>query len=575
VLGALFIAAVSLGLWVGTSVAAPAAAQTLRPELATLLTERGKADFVVEFKETPDLSPALGMSWEERGQFVVKTLEAANARLHAPARRYLAGRNLRHESFLVGNLLYVFDGDETAARWLAALPEVKRVREPITLQLPPITVNEAMPLVQGAPTWGLNDTGATRFWTTFGVKGADIVVANIDSGVQYDHPALIGQFKCASPTDAKCWRDPRRECGSAGACDKNGHGTHTMGTMVAKDDNALPHIAGMAPQAKWIACKGCSNKTCSEFSLNTCADWILSPGGSPADRPHVVNNSWGGTGGDDWYRAKVVAWQAAGIFPAFSAGNAGPRCNTLGSPGDYQESFASAAHDSNRAIASFSSRGPSPTFGHDPYTKPNISAPGVGVISTVPTDGWASLNGTSMASPHTAGAVALLWSCNPALKGQIAQTIQLLQNTAGAAPVGNCGVPPDGQGNYTYGYGYLDVLAAGLQACGGTPTPKLSVAAIAPSASCTSRSVTARVNIVDDSAQPVGGAAVTGTWTRPSGGTMAMTQGTDTAGVATFNMRALAKGTYQFCVDGVTKSGFTYDAGANVETCDTVVYSCQ
>jgi hypothetical protein len=180
----------------------------------------------------------------------------------------------------------------------------------------------------------------------------------------------------------------------------------------------------------------------------------------------VVNNSWGGGGGDTWYQAKVQAWVAAGVFPAFSAGNSGSGCSTLGSPGDYQESFGSAAHDSGRNIAGFSSRGPS-AFGDDPYTKPNISAPGVSVCSSVPTDGWdCGYSGTSMASPHTAGAVALLWSCNPGLVGQIDQTFQILQTAANTPPAGNCGAPPDGEGNYTFGYGYLDILAAGMSWCG-------------------------------------------------------------------------------------------------------------
>jgi hypothetical protein len=246
-----------------------------------------------------------------------------------------------------------------------------------------------------------------------------------------------------------------------------------MGTIVADDDPSLTYIAGMAPDAKWIACKGCENSSCSSFALNACADWILAPGGSTSNRPNVVNNSWGGGGGDTWYQAKVNAWRAAGIFPAFSAGNAGAGCSTLGSPGDYQESFGSAAHDSGRNIASFSSRGPT-AFGHTPYTKPNISAPGVSVCSTVPGSGWScGYSGTSMASPHTAGAVALLWSCNPSLVGAIDVTFQALQNSANTPPAGTCGAPPDGQGNYTYGYGYLDVLNAGVATCGGIATGTL------------------------------------------------------------------------------------------------------
>ncbi len=325
--------------------------------------------------------------------------------------------------------------------------------------------------------WGIIDTRADQFWSAFGVQGDGIVVANIDSGVEYYHSALYPNYKCAAnPSDPACWFDPGTiNCIGldGGPCDTPYlgiyHGTHTMGTMVADDNPNLLYQVGMAPNSHWIACLGCPLGGCPEFDINSCADWILAPGGDPANRPNVVNNSWGGGGGNPWYLDKVNAWRAAGIFPAFSAGN-NYFCDSIESPGDYQESFASAAHDVNRVIADFSSKGPS-SFGDDPYTKPNLSAPGVDIISTQPGENWDALSGTSMASPHTAGAVALLWSCNPSLVGQVDLTFQILQGTTDLAPAGSCGAPPDGEGNYTYGYGYLDVYNQGLLWCG--PTGKL------------------------------------------------------------------------------------------------------
>ena len=190
--------------------------------------------------------------------------------------------------------------------------------------------------------WGITDLKANQFWTGFGVKGDGILVANIDTGVQWNHPALVNQFKCTGdPTNTACWNDPANICGAGGACDNNGHGTHTMGTMVGKDDPTLAYTVGMAPNAKWIACKGCESTSCSSASLLACADWILAPAGNPANRPNIVNNSWGGLGGDSWYLSKVQAWRAAGIFPAFSSGNPGSTCGLIGSPSDYQELFSS------------------------------------------------------------------------------------------------------------------------------------------------------------------------------------------------------------------------------------------
>jgi len=462
---------VVLGLLPLLATAAPsinAQADKIEQALLDKFAAEGTADFIVRFTEQADLSPAYSMGWAERGEFVVNTLTAAAERSQSRAKALLDGRGLRYQTFIAGNELYVWSGDLVAAQSLAALAEVELVRATRTFYVDPI-VDESAPAVPQGPdalAWGITYTKANQFWSAFGVQGDGIVVANIDTGVQWNHPALDQAFKCGSnPSDPVCWADPSNVCGGS-ACDNNGHGTHTMGTMVADDDPSLTWQAGMAPNATWIACKGCESSSCSDYALNTCADWILQPGGSPANRPHVVNNSWGGGGCDTWYQAKVQAWRAAGIFPAFSAGNSGSGCNTLGSPGDYQESFASAAHDSSGNIASFSSRGPS-CFGHDPYTKPNIASPGVNVCSSVPTNAWScSYSGTSMASPHTAGAVALLWSCNPALIGQMDTTFQALQNSAGTPPAGNCGAPPDGEGNYTYGYGYLDVLAAGNAWCG-------------------------------------------------------------------------------------------------------------
>jgi hypothetical protein len=563
--------------------------------LRQVLARGQSSDLVVEFAALADLSAAYGMDWAARGDYVVQTLQAAARRTQANAVAYLDGLGMAHRTFLAGNLLYVESGNLAVAEHLASLPGVTVVRAPITLYVAPI-VNDAIG-PQATISWSIVDTKADQFWSTFGVQGDGIVVSNIDTGVQWDHPALVNQFKCpGDPSDPACWGDPANVCGGS-ACDNNGHGSHTMGSIVAADDPGLPYIAGMAPGAKWIACKGCESSSCSEASLNACADWLLAPGGSAANRPHVVNNSWGGAGGNTWYLGKVQAWRAAGIFPIFAIGGSGPSCGTLGSPSDYQESFGSTAHDSSRVVASFASRGPS-VFGHDPYTKPNISAPGVNICSTVPTDSWSCYSGTSMSGPHSAGAVALLWSCNASLIGQVDQTFQALQNSADAPPAGYCGAPPDGEGNYTYGYGYLNVLQAGNIWCGGpppptptptppppptpTPTPPPPPTPTPPPDTMHVDSiqmsyvqvrnkftVSADVAIKDQDAGPVAGATVSAQWTLPNGKLVDDQQVTGATGVAAFNIASKA-GAYQICVTDVTKTGWVYDPGQNVETCDTI-----
>ena len=454
----------------------------------------GTADFDVVMTEQADLSAAYAMTdWNARGEYVYQTLLETAARTQAPVLEYLQQQGLKYQSFFAGNEVIVSGGMLMTATSLSAMPEVGTIRPTVTIILddPPGGANQSelvnagflpleLPTIPLLPTpltwlsthraaasmdpvtdWGIIDTKADQVWSLYNDRGEGVVVANIDTGVQWDHPALVESYKCGtSPNNPACWSDPTNECGSGGPCDRAGHGTHTMGTMVGSDDPSLPYTTGMAPHATWIACKAFVGNSGSEADLLACADWILAPAGKPSNRPNIVNNSWGNTstGGDTWYLSKVQAWRASGIFPAFAAGNSGSGCNTLRSPGDYQQSFATAAHDSSRTIADFSSRGDS-AFGHDPYTKPNLSAPGVNIMSAWPGSQWNLENGTSMASPHTAGAVALLWTCDPSLGGQIDQTFQLLQNNTNAPTnAGNCGAPPDGQGNRTYGYGYLDIL---------------------------------------------------------------------------------------------------------------------
>jgi subtilisin family serine protease len=471
--------------------AADLSSTKVEPLLLEKFSAEGQADFIVRFIPQADLSPAFAMNWQARGEFVYKSLGETAAKSQSAAKAQLDKLGMRYQTFIAGNELFVWSGTLAEVTSLASLPEVEYIRATRTYTIDPVETTKPLDGVQWvgdllagnylttvgsspeALAWGINYTKANQFWSTYKVQGDGILVANIDTGVQYNHPALDQAYKCLSqPGSSACWSDPANICGGT-PCDYNGHGTHTMGTMVADDDPALTYQAGMAPNAQWIACKGCESTSCSDFALSSCADWVLAPGGNSDNRPDVVNNSWGGGGGDPWYLSKVQAWVAAGIFPAFSAGNSGSRCGTLGSPGDYQESFASAAVNSSGTIATFSSRGPS-DYGHTPYTKPNIAAPGVSVCSSIPTNSWScSYSGTSMASPHTAGAVALLWSCNAALVGQVDATFQVLQNSAGTPPAGNCSAPPDGEGNYTYGYGYLDVLAAGNSACGTVETGTL------------------------------------------------------------------------------------------------------
>ena len=424
---------------------------------------QNEATFWVMLRDKADLETAKrAKGWKERGDAVVNELKATAEKSQKGLKHLLKGKNKKFEAFWIANAIKV-TADTATIKELAARPEVAEILNDEPLQLPAPRPGEEEARIQ-AIEWGISRIRADQVWSTFNVRGEGIVVANIDTGVIYTHPALVNQYRGnlggGTFNHNYNWFDPANACGNGGTvpCDNNGHGTHTMGTMVG-DDGAGNQI-GVAPAAKWIAAKGCEASSCSNASLLASGQWVLAPtdltGANPrADlRPNIVNNSWGGGGNNTWYQATVNAWISAGIFPAFSNGNSGPSCNTSGSPGDYAESYSVGAFDVNNTIASFSSRG-SATLGG---VKPDIAAPGVNIRSAWNNGAYNAISGTSMASPHLAGAVALMWSAAPSLVGDITATRTILDQTAVDTSDLTCG--GTAANNNVWGEGKLDAFAA-------------------------------------------------------------------------------------------------------------------
>lgn len=434
------------------------------PQVRQQVTQGNKATFWVILREEADLRPAYAIkNWEARGRFVVNKLQAVANTSQAELRRLLRSRNADHRPVWIVNALQV-TADQSILNELAARPEVAKIVADGAYRIPEPAVGVEQPRVQSVE-WNIDRIRAPQVWTNYGVRGEGIVVANIDTGVQFNHPALVNQYRGnlgGGTFDHNYnWFDPSHICGNPSLipCDNNSHGTHTMGTIVGDDGGA--NQIGVAPGAKWIAAKGCETNSCSFGALVASGQWMLAPtdlngqNASPGLRPQIINNSWGSGPGDTFYQSIVRSWVASGIFPAFSNGNSGPSCGSAGSPGDYPESYSAGAFDSSNAIASFSSRGASAVGG---ITKPNIAAPGVNVRSSVPGGGYAAFDGTSMASPHVAGAVALLWSRSPKLFGEVNTTRGLLDVSAIDTYDLSCG------GTYgfnnVWGEGRLDVFAA-------------------------------------------------------------------------------------------------------------------
>ncbi|HET8683421.1 MAG TPA: carboxypeptidase regulatory-like domain-containing protein [Micromonosporaceae bacterium] len=441
------------------------------------LAARGSAEVLVHLRERADLSGAAAVTGRAaRATLAYQRLTATAERSQAALRAGLAARGVPHRSFWISNAVHL-TGDRSLVEALAARRDVASI-EPVRSYPLLLPVAAADGPGTAAVEWGLTNIEAPRVWSELSVRGEGIVVANIDTGVQYNHAALVRQYRGnlgnGSFNHNYNWFDPAKVCGNPSTvpCDNNNHGTHTMGTMVG-DDGGTNQI-GVAPGARWIAAKGCESSSCSSTSLLASGQWVLAPtdlsGANPRPDLHadIVNNSWGGGRGSTWYQETIRSWVAAGIFPAFANGNSGPNCNTANSPGDNPEAYAVGAYDVNNAIASFSSRGVS---GVDGATKPNIAAPGVSVRSSVTGGGYSSFSGTSMATPHVAGAVALVWSASPVLRGDIAQTRSLLDGTA--IDVSSTGCGGTSAKNNNFGEGRLSAYQAVLNAPRG-PTGTLT-----------------------------------------------------------------------------------------------------
>ncbi|PSK66837.1 Bacillopeptidase F [Micromonospora sp. MH33] len=477
--------AASLAAAVGLSMIQPLPASAAEPDpgaaadkIASNLKDRFRtqpaSDFWITFDTRADLAPAKKIAnWTERGQFVYDALQAAAKSSAASVAAELDAAGVKYTSYPLVNAVLVRGGTQKLALDVASVGQVAEIHatpqvalvEPVEEKVPADqAARPAAPKAAagaGTTTWGLDAIHAPQAWA-MGATGAGITVSNLDSGVQFDHPALMHQYRGTKPDGTVDhnynWMAARGTCTGA-PCDDNGHGTHTMGTMVG--DDGTEHV-GVAPDAQWIATNGCCDSSGVESLLKS-GWWLLAPtdvngnNPDPSKRPHVINNSWGQTvehNFDDFFQAIDEAWSAAGIFSVWSSGNTTPyaACDTVSSPGSAESAYSVGAYDSDGTLASFSRKGE----GEGGRIKPEISAPGVAVRSSYPNNSYVEMAGTSMAAPHVAGAVADLWSYDPTLIGQVEQTRRLLADSAVDVDDTECGGTADV--NNKYGEGRLDLV---------------------------------------------------------------------------------------------------------------------
>jgi subtilisin family serine protease len=436
----------------------------IAPALSQTLAQHGTAPFIIYLADQADLSAAaVRPDWNERGAAVVDILRRHAAESQAALLAGLGAAGQHPTSFWIVNAIGVA-GDLALAQWAAAQPGVVLVAADEVHALEDPAPAQAVDAAGVA--WGVERVGAPTVWSEWGVRGAGIVVATIDTGAAYTHTALLQSYRgwSAGGVDHNYnWFDAAGEPPKLAPVDNAGHGTHVLGTLVGRAAGTYASL-GMAPDARWIAARACAGLFCTDTALIAAAQWLLAPTNLAGDnprpdlRPHIINNSWGKSGEDDWYTGYVQAWNASGIFSVFANGNSGAvfGCGSSGSPGQYAEAFAVGATDDEDFIGDFSSRGPT----SDSRIKPDLSAPGVAVVSAWPGGGVHTLSGTSMATPHVAGAAALLWSANPALVGDLPATRAALTSSALPLTSPECGPSPTAVPNNVYGWGRLDARQA-------------------------------------------------------------------------------------------------------------------
>ena len=389
-----------------------------------------EVEFIVTLKAEADLTKV-------KPEDVVDTLRDTSEKsqeslISFVERKVKDGDISEYSSFFIINSIYIKGRAELIEK-IARRSDVESIRLNHTIiSDKEENIKHKNTLAEAGVPWNLESIQADRVTKT----GKDIVVGIIDSGVNANHPELQdallpGGFKdFVEPTNTE-------------PIDETGHGTHVAGTILGR-------TIGIAKDAKLIVARVFNKEgEASDDGLLAAGQWILEK------KPQVVNNSWGGNRDDSFYDDIVKKWKAAGIVPIFSAGNTGSYNaggeGSIGSPASLEDSFSVGALTKDDKLAKFSLRGPSKLTNK---FKPEISAPGVNILSADYKGGYVLKTGTSMAAPHVSGAVALILEANRNLT--VDKVEEILKTTATPLTDDHYISSP----NMGYGYGKLNVFKA-------------------------------------------------------------------------------------------------------------------
>ena len=391
-----------------------------------------EVEFIVTLKAEADLTKV-------KPEDVVDTLRDTSEKsqeslISFVERKVKDGDISEYNSFFIINSIYIKGRAELIEK-IARRSDVESIRLNHTIVSDKEEIvkrKSSLSEVTSYVPWNLESIQADRVTKT----GKNIVVGIIDSGVNANHPELQNAL---IPEGFKDFVEPS----NTEPKDETGHGTHVAGTILGR-------TIGIAKDAKLVVARVFNKEgEASDDGLLAAGQWILEK------KPQVVNNSWGGNRDDSFYDDIVKKWKAAGIVPIFSAGNTGSYNaggeGSIGSPASLEDSFSVGALTKDDKLAKFSLRGPSKLTNK---FKPEISAPGVNILSADYKGGYVLKTGTSMAAPHVSGAVALILEANRNLT--VDKVEEILKSTATPLTDDHYISSP----NMGYGYGKLNVFKA-------------------------------------------------------------------------------------------------------------------
>lgn len=381
-------------------------------------------------------------------------------------------------------------------------PNIKVIEKDVPVQVKSQTID-----------WGVNDIKAPTAWSN-GYTGSGVDVAVLDTGIApHEDLTIAGGASLVSYT--------------ASYADDNGHGTHVAGIIGARNNTV--GVVGVAPDVNLYAVKVLDNNGSGYLSdVVAGIDWSIT------NHMDVINLSLGSSTDSYTLHQEVDKAYSSGILVVAASGNSG---GTVEYPAKYDSAIAVSAVDSNNQIASFSSTG----------SEVEVTAPGVNILSTFVNNSYATMSGTSMATPMVSGRLALLIQANPTasyttLRGMLDQEILDL-GVAGRDTL--------------YGYGLIQAAGTASQPTTTEPSPTVTLSTSTQASTdkatyLTGETVTITAIVLDQNGAPLSGASVNVTITPPKGSTLTGKATTNANGLAVFKMstsRKSVKGTYKVNVN--------------------------